>query len=63
MKIGVGLPNPVPGTPGQLLTDWARRAEELGFSGLVTIDRVNYPSYDSLAVLAVAAAFASRTGW
>ena len=51
MKIGIGIPNPVPGTSGRLLLDWARRAEERGFSGLVTIDRVVYPSYDSLAVL------------
>jgi alkanesulfonate monooxygenase SsuD/methylene tetrahydromethanopterin reductase-like flavin-dependent oxidoreductase (luciferase family) len=42
------------------MTDWARRAEERGFSGLVTIDRVNYPSYDSLTVLAVAAGATSR---
>jgi probable F420-dependent oxidoreductase len=42
------------------LTDWARRAEERGFSGLVTIDRVNYPSYDSLAVLAAAAGATSH---
>ena len=60
MKIGIGIPNPVPGTSGQLLLDWARRAEERGFSGLVTIDRVVYPSYDSLAVLAAAAGATSR---
>jgi len=60
MKIGIGLPNPVPGTSGRLLLDWARRAEERGFTGLVTIDRVNYPSYDSLAVLAAAAGATTR---
>src|SRR5439155_1478643 len=27
MKIGIGLPNPVPGTPGHVLLDWARRGE------------------------------------
>ena len=52
MKIGIGIPNPVPGTSGQLLLDWARRAEERGFSGLVTIDRVIYPSFDpTVAIL------------
>ena len=60
MKIGIGIPNTVPGTPGRLLLDWARRAEERGFSGLATLDRVIYPSYDSLAVLAAAAGATSR---
>ena len=60
MKIGIGIPNAVPGTSGRLLLDWARRAEERGFSGLATIDRVVYPSYDSLAVLAAAAGATSR---
>src|SRR6476620_1813342 len=60
MKIGIGLPNPVPGIPGTLLVEWAQRAEERGFSGLATIDRVVYPSFDSLATLAAAAGATSR---
>ncbi len=40
MQIGIGLPNPVPGTPGTRLVEWAQRAEQAGFSGLVTIDRL-----------------------
>ena len=60
MDLGIGLPNPVPGTPGPLLVDWARRAEERGFAGLATIDRIVYPSYDSLATLAAAAGATSR---
>ena len=55
MKIGIGLPNPVPNIPGHLLVDWAQRAEAAGFSGLVTIDRIAYPGYDSLTTLAAAA--------
>src|SRR3954449_6449389 len=62
MQVGVGLPNPVPGTPGTRLVEWARRAEELGFPGLVTIDRIAYPSHDSLAALAAAAGATSRIG-
>jgi len=62
MKIGIGLPNPVPGTPGPVLVEWAQRAEERGFSGLATIDRIAYPSYDSLATLAVAAGATTRIG-
>jgi alkanesulfonate monooxygenase SsuD/methylene tetrahydromethanopterin reductase-like flavin-dependent oxidoreductase (luciferase family) len=60
MDLGIGLPNPVPGTPGPLLVDWARRAEERGFTGLATIDRIVFPGYDSLTTLAAAAGATSR---
>lgn len=62
MKIGIGLPNPIPGAPGSLLVEWARRAEERGFSTLATIDRIAYPSYESLISLAAAAAVTERIG-
>jgi len=62
MKICIGLPNPVPGIPGRLLVDWARRAEERGFAGLATIDRIAYPNHDSLAALAAAAGATSHIG-
>lgn len=60
MDVGIGLPNPIPGTPGRLLVDWARRAEEQGFSTLATVDRIAYPSYESLITLAAAAAATDR---
>jgi alkanesulfonate monooxygenase SsuD/methylene tetrahydromethanopterin reductase-like flavin-dependent oxidoreductase (luciferase family) len=60
VKIGIGLPNPVPNTEGHVLLDWAKRAEEAGFSGLVTIDRIAYPSYDSLTALSAAAGATER---
>jgi len=44
MKVAIGLPNAVPGTNGEQLTEWARRAEARGFSGLGTIDRFLFPS-------------------
>jgi alkanesulfonate monooxygenase SsuD/methylene tetrahydromethanopterin reductase-like flavin-dependent oxidoreductase (luciferase family) len=62
MRIGIGLPNPVLDVPGRLVVDWARRAEERGFSSLATIDRIAYPSYDSLTVLIAAAAVTERIG-
>ncbi|HEX9235432.1 MAG TPA: LLM class flavin-dependent oxidoreductase [Actinomycetota bacterium] len=62
MKIGIGLPNPVPGTTGQQLLAWARRAEERGFSSLATIDRIAYPSYESIIALTGAAAVTERIG-
>jgi alkanesulfonate monooxygenase SsuD/methylene tetrahydromethanopterin reductase-like flavin-dependent oxidoreductase (luciferase family) len=62
MEIGVGLPNTVLEVPGRLLVDWARRAEQRGFSSLATIDRLAYPSYDSLTALTAAAAVTERIG-
>jgi alkanesulfonate monooxygenase SsuD/methylene tetrahydromethanopterin reductase-like flavin-dependent oxidoreductase (luciferase family) len=62
VKIGIGIPNTVPGTPGTTLVEWARQAEKHGFAGLATIDRFAYPNYDSLATLAAAAAVTSHIG-
>jgi hypothetical protein len=62
VQIGIGLPNTVLEVPGRLLVDWARRAEERGFSSLATLDRVAYPSYDSLTALTAAAAVTERIG-
>jgi len=62
MRIGIGLPNTVPGTDGALMIDWARRAEERGFAFVSTIGRVGYPSYDSLTSLAAVAGATSRIG-
>src|SRR4051812_14775573 len=62
MKIGIGLPNPIPGADGETIVQWARRADELGFSTLATIDRIAYPSYESMVVLAAAAGATERIG-
>jgi len=62
MDIGIGLPNPVPGIAGTRLIEWARKAEEAGFSSLATIDRIAYPSYESLITLAAAAGATERIG-
>jgi alkanesulfonate monooxygenase SsuD/methylene tetrahydromethanopterin reductase-like flavin-dependent oxidoreductase (luciferase family) len=62
VRIGIGLPNTVLDVPGRLLVDWARRAQERGFSSVATIDRVAYPSYDSLTALTAAAAVTDRIG-
>jgi alkanesulfonate monooxygenase SsuD/methylene tetrahydromethanopterin reductase-like flavin-dependent oxidoreductase (luciferase family) len=60
MDIGIGIPNVIPGTDGRTIVEWARRAEERGFAGLATIDRIAYPSYDSIVTLAAAAAATER---
>jgi alkanesulfonate monooxygenase SsuD/methylene tetrahydromethanopterin reductase-like flavin-dependent oxidoreductase (luciferase family) len=61
MDIGVGLPNTLD-IAGTAIADWARRAEERGFTALSTIDRIVYPNYDSLTALAVAAGATNRIG-
>lgn len=62
MDVGIGLPNAVPGTSGEQLTEFARRAEARGFSTLGTIDRVAYSNYEPLTALAAAAAVTERIG-
>jgi alkanesulfonate monooxygenase SsuD/methylene tetrahydromethanopterin reductase-like flavin-dependent oxidoreductase (luciferase family) len=62
MKVAIGLPNAVPGTSGEQLTEWARRAEARGFSSLGTIDRIAYPNLEPLISLAAAAAVTERIG-
>lgn len=60
MDIGIGLPNTVPGTTGEQLTEWARRADDAGFSSLGTIDRIVYPNLEPMIALAAAAAVTDR---
>src|ERR1700730_10199974 len=60
MDVGIGLPNAVPDTEGRTLVDWARRADEAGFSTLGTMGRLVYPNYEELITLAAAAAVTSR---
>src|SRR5919108_1072426 len=60
MDVGIGLPNAVPRTTGEQLTDWAQAAEEAGFSTLGTIDRLVYDSYESIVALSAAAAVTER---
>lgn len=60
MDIGVGLPNTVPGTDGRQLVEFAKRAEELGFSTLAVLDRLAYDSYDATIALAAVAAATER---
>jgi alkanesulfonate monooxygenase SsuD/methylene tetrahydromethanopterin reductase-like flavin-dependent oxidoreductase (luciferase family) len=60
MDVGVGLPSAIPGVPGTVLTEWARRADAGPFSSLGVLDRVAYDSYDPLIALAVAASVTKR---
>ncbi len=60
MQIGIGLPNAVAGTTRDQLTDWARAAEEAGFSTLGTIDRIVFDSHEPIVALSAAAAVTDR---
>ena len=63
MDVAIGLPNAVPGTTGDQLTEWARRAEARGFSSLGH-DRPRRLSrtLEPLTALAAAAAVTERIG-
>ena len=60
MKIGIGLPGNVPGTKGDFILEWARRADAGPFSSLGTIDRLVYDNYEPLVLLSAAAAVTTR---
>ena len=61
MKVGIGLPTAIPNIPdGAFLIQWAKKAEDLGFSSLGLIDRVVYPNYEPLVTFAAVAADTKR---
>jgi alkanesulfonate monooxygenase SsuD/methylene tetrahydromethanopterin reductase-like flavin-dependent oxidoreductase (luciferase family) len=62
MNIGVGLPTSTPGISGELLLDWAKRADAGPFSSLGVVDRVAYQNYEPFTALAAAAAVTRRVG-
>jgi alkanesulfonate monooxygenase SsuD/methylene tetrahydromethanopterin reductase-like flavin-dependent oxidoreductase (luciferase family) len=60
MQVGVGLPSTIPGAKGQLIIEWACRADEGPFSSLGVLDRLVYDSYDPLISLAAVAGVTHR---
>ena len=50
----------MPGASGELVLEWARRADAGPFSSVGVLERVVYDSYDPFAALAAAAAATSR---
>jgi alkanesulfonate monooxygenase SsuD/methylene tetrahydromethanopterin reductase-like flavin-dependent oxidoreductase (luciferase family) len=60
MRVGIGLPNGIPGTPGTAIAEWAARAEEGPFTSLGVIDRLAYDAHEPFASLAAAAAVTRR---
>lgn len=60
MRIAIGLPSRIPDASGELMLEWATRAEQGPFSSLVVTDRVVSRSLEPLAVLALAAGATRR---
>ncbi|MBA3552012.1 MAG: LLM class flavin-dependent oxidoreductase [Actinobacteria bacterium] len=62
MRVGIGLPNTIPGVEGRFVLDWARRADRHPFTSLGVLDRIRYWSFDPFAALAAAAGVTERVG-
>ena len=62
MDIAIGLPSTIPGVDRDHHLEWARRADERGFSSLGVLDRIVYPNVDPLIALTAAAAVTDRIG-
>jgi alkanesulfonate monooxygenase SsuD/methylene tetrahydromethanopterin reductase-like flavin-dependent oxidoreductase (luciferase family) len=60
MKHGIGLPATIPDVSGDVILEWARRADAAGFSSLGIIDRLLYANYEPLVTLAAAAGATTR---
>jgi alkanesulfonate monooxygenase SsuD/methylene tetrahydromethanopterin reductase-like flavin-dependent oxidoreductase (luciferase family) len=60
MNVGVGLPNTTPGAGGEMIVEWARRADGGPFSSIAVLDRLIYDSYEPFTALAAAAAVTER---
>jgi alkanesulfonate monooxygenase SsuD/methylene tetrahydromethanopterin reductase-like flavin-dependent oxidoreductase (luciferase family) len=62
VKVGIGLPTTIPGAEPEQVLEWARSAEQAGFSTLGTLDRLVYPNYEPLVALGAVAAVTERIG-
>lgn len=60
MRIGIGLPNTIPGTHGADVLEWARKADAGPFASVATLDRLVYPNYEALITLAAVAGTTRR---
>lgn len=60
IRVGIGLPSTIPGTSGERILEWARRADAGPFSSVSVIDRLVYANYDPLIALTAAGAVTRR---
>lgn len=54
--MALALPAGMPGIPGSLVIEWARKIEAGPFSSIAVIDRLAYPNWEPLVALSAAAA-------
>src|SRR5262245_53487867 len=62
MRIALGLPSRIASASGELMLQWATRAEQLKFSSVVVTDRVVSQALEPLSVLAMVAGATKRIG-
>lgn len=60
MRIGLGLPTAIAGSPAGLTLEWARLAEAGPFASLAVHDRLTFDSLEAVAALAAVAAVTRR---
>jgi len=60
MKIGITLPTMIAKTPGDVLLEWARRADEGPYSSVAVGERITYPNVDLIVALSATAAITRR---
>ncbi len=60
MKVGITLPTMIASTGGDLLMEWARRADAGPFSSLAVGERITYHNFDLIVSMAAAAAVTRR---
>ena len=60
MRIALGLPSRIASATGELMLEWATRADRGPFSSLAVTDRVVSNALEPLAVLAIAAGATRR---
>ena len=60
MRVGIGLPNALPGVAGSAAVEWARAAEECGYHAVASVDRVAFANHDAFISLAAAAVVTER---
>jgi alkanesulfonate monooxygenase SsuD/methylene tetrahydromethanopterin reductase-like flavin-dependent oxidoreductase (luciferase family) len=60
VRIGIGLPTTIAGSPASLTLEWARRAEDGPFASLAVHDRLVHDSLEPMVALGAAAAVTQR---
>jgi len=60
MDLCIHLPTAIPGVDAPTLLDWARRVEEYPFATVSALDRLVFPNYEPLVMLATVAALTTR---